>query len=79
VYARRGRVLPKEDEDVADLLQAALTKEGVSFLLDVEEYMQASLTPEEVSLTYKRRSSSDVATQSFDAILVAAGRKPNVG
>lgn len=79
VFARRGRVLPKEDEDVADLLQAALSKEGVSFVLDVEEYTKASLAGDQVELGYRRRSASDGEAQVFDAILIAAGRKPNVG
>eukprot|EP00730_Choanoeca_flexa_P015622 TRINITY_DN7215_c1_g1_i1.p1 TRINITY_DN7215_c1_g1~~TRINITY_DN7215_c1_g1_i1.p1 ORF type:complete len:669 (+),score=187.63 TRINITY_DN7215_c1_g1_i1:53-2059(+) len=78
VLARRGRVLPKEDEDVAQLLQSALEKEGVQFILDVEEYVRFEHADENVRLVVKRKSGEE---QELDceALLVAAGRKPNVG
>ncbi len=64
------QVLPKEDPDVQQLMQALLEREGVKFLF-------------ERAVSVRRASSGTaVSTQNHevcgDLLLVAAGRKPNV-
>jgi pyruvate/2-oxoglutarate dehydrogenase complex dihydrolipoamide dehydrogenase (E3) component len=78
VFARRGRVLPKEDEDVARMLQEVLAAEGVSFHLDCQSYdCIVAGTHGGATLAFTTAAQGQL-TLSFDAILVAAGRKPNV-
>lgn len=87
VLGRSGRVLPKEDEDHAKIIQSQLEKDGVKFKLSVSEYISAKLTGKtldnglpEISLTIREEvNGGTVATgMHVDAVLVAAGRRPNV-
>jgi pyruvate/2-oxoglutarate dehydrogenase complex dihydrolipoamide dehydrogenase (E3) component len=83
VLGRSGRVLPKEDEDMAEIVKKQMIKDGVTFRLSVETYQQISLTgkvsdsglPEmKIAVTEK-----GLTAEIFcDAVLVAAGRRPNV-
>merc|ERR1712176_1514506 len=38
VFGRSGKVLPKEDEDMAAIVKEQMIKDGVSFKLSVSEY-----------------------------------------
>jgi pyruvate/2-oxoglutarate dehydrogenase complex dihydrolipoamide dehydrogenase (E3) component len=87
VIGRSGRVLPKEDEDLAGLVKDQMVKDGVEFRLSTVRYTSVELTgkvrdnglPE---LLLKFEEVKDGATVQVelvcDALLVAAGREPNV-
>ena len=84
VLGRSGRVLPKEDEDHASMVQNQLEKDGVEFRLSVTEYLSVELTGNlvdglpEMSFKIKERGGDSVTELIVDAILVATGRQPNV-
>mmetsp|Transcript_35418 Transcript_35418/g.79486 ORF Transcript_35418/g.79486 Transcript_35418/m.79486 type:complete len:694 (-) Transcript_35418:174-2255(-) len=87
VMGRSGRVLPKEDEDHALIIQQSLESDGCNFKLNVSEYVSVETTgtvldnglPE---LSFKIAEEIDgetVVSELFvDAVLVATGRRPNV-
>lgn len=83
VLGRSGGVLPKEDKDLAELVKEQMVADGVAFRLDVKQYVRVSLTgsvsengiPE---LALETSEENEDRTYKFDALLVAAGRKPNV-
>jgi pyruvate/2-oxoglutarate dehydrogenase complex dihydrolipoamide dehydrogenase (E3) component len=84
VLGRSGRVLPKEDEDHASIVQSQLEKDGVEFRLNVTEYVSVELTGNlvdglpEMSFKIKEKGGDSVTELTADAILVATGRRPNV-
>ncbi|EDQ90887.1 uncharacterized protein MONBRDRAFT_18328 [Monosiga brevicollis MX1] len=78
VLARSGRILPKEDRDVADLIQTCLHKEGIDFQLDVAKYTNVVATEDVVTLSFSTHGGVQQQLE-VDAVLVAAGRRPNVG
>lgn len=86
VFGRSGKVLPKEDEDMAAIVKAQMIKDGVSFGLSVSEYKEISLNgnvlengyPEMTMTVVEKGEEKKETTHEFDALLVAAGRRPNV-
>lgn len=85
VLGRSGRVLPKEDEDMADVVKQSMIKDGVTFRLSVQDYEKIELTGNnsesglpEMKITLVEKGSSEPASIICDAVLVAAGRRPNV-
>jgi len=89
VLGRSGRVLPKEDEDMADIVRKQMIEDGVTFLLSVDRYERIELTGKvsssglpEMKITLNVSENGSVAgppTEIIcDAVLVAAGRRPNV-
>ena len=85
VLGRSGKVLPKEDEDMAQVVKDQMTKDGVKFLLSVSEYQGIELTGNildngypEMKITIKEQGQEHVTELICDALLVAAGRRPNV-
>eukprot|EP00535_Pseudo-nitzschia_heimii_P009655 CAMPEP_0197192024 /NCGR_PEP_ID=MMETSP1423-20130617/24416_1 /TAXON_ID=476441 /ORGANISM="Pseudo-nitzschia heimii, Strain UNC1101" /LENGTH=683 /DNA_ID=CAMNT_0042644833 /DNA_START=50 /DNA_END=2102 /DNA_ORIENTATION=- len=86
VFGRSGKVLPKEDEDMAAIVKEQLIKDGVSFELSVAEYKEIVLNGKvlengypEMKMTVVEKGVVEMeTTHEFDAILVAAGRRPNV-
>lgn len=44
VLGRSGRVLPKEDEDMAEIVKNQMVKDGVTFRLSVQSYEKIELT-----------------------------------
>lgn len=85
VLGRSGKVLPKEDEDMAEIVKAQMVKDGVSFTLSVETYKQVEMTGNtsesglpEMKITLMEKGSSEPTVLICDALLVAAGRRPNV-
>lgn len=84
MFGRSGSVLPKEDEDLARLVKAQMEADGVTFRLSVSEYINVKLTGEVSAEGYeemimKTEEGGEKLEYLFDAILVATGRKPNVG
>lgn len=83
MFGRSGSVLSKEDADLAETVKAQLASDGVRFSLNVAEYKSAKKTgtiapngyPELMLTTVE---DGEVHEYRFDAILVAAGRRPNV-
>jgi len=85
VLGRSGKVLPKEDEDMAQIVKDQLEEDGVTFRLDVVEYQSIALTGKyldtgypEMKLTLLEKGASKPSIILCDALLVAAGRRPNV-
>mmetsp|Transcript_43508 Transcript_43508/g.132399 ORF Transcript_43508/g.132399 Transcript_43508/m.132399 type:complete len:694 (-) Transcript_43508:280-2361(-) len=88
VLGRSGKVLPKEDQDLAKLVQNQMEKDGVTFRLSVSKYGSIELTgrvlesglPEMImKVTEKTEGGDEVSVDIYcDALLVAAGRRPNV-
>lgn len=85
VLGRSGKVLPKEDTDLADVVKEQMVKDGVEFRLGVTEYQKVELTGNvleenghlemKLIITEKEGGTSELV---IDALLVAAGRAPNV-
>lgn len=85
VFGRSGKVLPKEDEDMAEVVKQQMIKDGVSFSLSVAEYKGIELNGNvlkngypEMKMTVVEKGMEKETTYEFDALLVAAGRRPNV-
>lgn len=83
MFGRSGSVLPKEDDDLAEVVKMQMQADGVVFRLNVGEYKDVGLSgnvadngyPEIVVNTVE---DGEAIEYRFDALLVAAGRKPNV-
>jgi pyruvate/2-oxoglutarate dehydrogenase complex dihydrolipoamide dehydrogenase (E3) component len=85
VLGRSGKVLPKEDEDMAEIVKKQLIADGVTFRLSVVEYTKIELTGNvlengypEMKITLMEKGEADSTSIICDAVLVAAGRRPNV-
>lgn len=82
MFGRSGTVLPKEDGDLANLVKKQMEADGVDFRLTVSEYKNVELSGEKTNgmlemLVQTVEDGVDI-DYKFDAILVAAGRLPNV-
>ena len=95
VFGRSGKVLPKEEEDMSEIVKQQMIEDGVSFNLSVAEYVEIELDGTvldngypQLKMTILEKGDDDddnnddgkkqKATYLFDALLVAAGRRPNV-
>lgn len=85
VFGRSGKVLPKEEEDMAEIVKQQMLKDGVKFSLSVAEYKAIELTGKvlengypEMAMTVVEKGKDSESIYEFDALLVAAGRRPNV-
>lgn len=87
VLGRSGKVLPREDEDLSRLVKDQMESDGVVFRLSVSQYTSIQLTDSvldnglpEMMLKISETIDGSVIDNEIicDAILVAAGRKPNV-
>jgi pyruvate/2-oxoglutarate dehydrogenase complex dihydrolipoamide dehydrogenase (E3) component len=86
VFGRSGKVLPKEDEDMAAIVKEQMIKDGVSFSLSVSKYKKIALNgnflengyPEMKMTVVEKGEENKETTYEFDALLVAVGRRPNV-
>ncbi|MEM1296463.1 MAG: FAD-containing oxidoreductase [Verrucomicrobiota bacterium] len=77
VFSRQNGILPKEDPDAAKIVEDAMRKDGVNFVLNANYKRVLSNGPgNPVSVVYEHDSAEK--TIEFDGLLVAAGRKPNV-
>lgn len=73
---RAPRVLPREEADTARLVQAAFVRDGMRLLLDAS-LVRAARDGTGVSLTVSRRDGGEESVTG-DALLLAAGRAPNI-
>jgi pyruvate/2-oxoglutarate dehydrogenase complex dihydrolipoamide dehydrogenase (E3) component len=85
VLGRSGRVLPKEDDDMAAIVKQQMIDDGVTFRLSVKEYVKIELTGNtsesgnpEMAMIIMENGNSEPTTLICDAVLVAAGRLANV-
>lgn len=87
VLGRSGKVLPKEDEDLAVIVKDQMVKDGVDFKLSVAEYKSIELNGQisenglpEMTMRFSELSDGNTIHTEItcDAILIAAGRRPNV-
>lgn len=76
VFESGDRLLQREDEDLVSEICKVLQEKGVQLHLSSEARKLEHL-PEETVLTYLDRSTGELNSQSFDAVLFATGRKPN--
>lgn len=74
VYESVSSFMPKEDPDAADIVKAALTKDGIEFLVDVKE-MEFSRSGNAAQI--KAVVDGITHAKVFDKILLATGRIPN--
>ncbi|KAG7348019.1 dihydrolipoyl dehydrogenase [Nitzschia inconspicua] len=85
VLGRSGKILPKEDEDMAELVKTQMIRDGVSFNLSIAEYKTIKLTGRvldngypEMEMTFVEKGKAGETKLIFDSLLIAAGRRPNV-
>lgn len=79
VFDQAPQVLPREDPDAAAVVRRSLEADGIRFELGVT-LDRVEGTSGSVRITHARGddAQSDVTTVDGDAILVAAGRAPNI-
>ena len=76
LFETAPHVLIREDGDAARIIQLALAKDGVELLLNTQI---VEMLPDGSSATIVARSRDEQPIQrTFDAVLVAVGRAPNV-
>jgi pyruvate/2-oxoglutarate dehydrogenase complex dihydrolipoamide dehydrogenase (E3) component len=86
VLGRSGRILNKEDDDLALIVKEQMIQDGVEFRLHVVKYYKVELTGvvheenghPEMKLTIQEEGLDTVTELYCDALLIAAGRRPNV-
>jgi len=76
VIQRSRQILSKEDQDLADLVQQELEKEGVSFQMNTAVVRVGDLGSEREVVI--KNVAGEVRTLKAEALLVALGRAPNV-
>ena len=77
VFSRGGGILPKEDPAAAAVVEEALRRDGVTFLYHVQ-YNEVTSRDGQPPLSLRFTVGREAETMEFDALLVAAGRKPAV-
>ena len=79
---RDARILPKDDERAANILQETLVQEGVRVTLHVDilrtTAVPSALTPAGVRLMIRSRDTAEERALEGSHLLIAAGRVPNV-
>ena len=85
ILGRSGKVLPKEDQDMAKIVKQQMIQDGVTFRLSVAQYKKIELTGKvldngypEMRMTVLEKDKGEDTTLLFDGLLIAAGRRPNV-
>jgi pyruvate/2-oxoglutarate dehydrogenase complex dihydrolipoamide dehydrogenase (E3) component len=77
VFSRSDKILPKEDPDAAKIVENSLRRDGVTFAYNVN-YKGVESRGGKPPVTMVLENGRGDRTLEFDAILVAAGRKPAV-
>ncbi len=77
VFSRSDKILPKEDPDAAKIVENSLRRDGVTFAYNVN-YKGVESRGRKPPVTMVLENGSGERTLEFDALLVAAGRKPAV-
>jgi dihydrolipoamide dehydrogenase len=75
VVDQAPRIMPREDEDVAELVMERFTREGVRVLTG---YKAASFARDEQGGVLHVQGKDESLALSFDKVLIAIGRKANV-
>lgn len=75
IIERGDRLLPREDRDASTIIEAQLVREGITLVLGAK-IVGAARTDQAHTVTFERHGSTEHSTG--DAILVAAGRTPNI-
>ncbi len=75
IATRSGRILQKEDDEIAIAMKEILISEGVNFLdnVRINHFEKDGLR---INVKYNKNGSKDELT--VDTVLVAIGRKPNI-
>ena len=77
-FSREGKILSKEDADAAAIVEASLRRDGVRFEFNIA-YVRVDSTDGMAPITVVVERDGQEESHEFDALLVATGRKPNVG
>jgi pyruvate/2-oxoglutarate dehydrogenase complex dihydrolipoamide dehydrogenase (E3) component len=77
VFSRSGKILPKEDPDVAKIVENSLRRDGIKFAFHVS-YKGVESQGGKSPVTIFLEDGNGERKLEFDALLVAAGRKPAV-
>jgi pyruvate/2-oxoglutarate dehydrogenase complex dihydrolipoamide dehydrogenase (E3) component len=80
IVQRGDQLLPREDRDVAEFVERRLINEGVRVIKNADAHSVATSDTGKVALQLLDRQSGQLAEPTFfaDALLVAAGRTPNL-
>jgi pyruvate/2-oxoglutarate dehydrogenase complex dihydrolipoamide dehydrogenase (E3) component len=80
IFQRGDQLLPREDRDVAEFVERRLINEGVRVVKNADARSVATNDTGKVALQLLDRQSGQLAEPTFfaDALLVAAGRTPNL-
>ena len=84
IAQRSGRILTKEDTDVSEQMLRYLREEGITIRLNTN-VVRVNESQEGINVTFSRFQTAPTSNgengtteQTFDKILIAAGRAPNV-
>ena len=77
VFSRSDKILPKEDPDAANIIEAALRKDGVTFEY-FARYKRVERRGDGTAVTMVLEEGNKERELTFDGLLVATGRKPAV-
>jgi pyruvate/2-oxoglutarate dehydrogenase complex dihydrolipoamide dehydrogenase (E3) component len=80
IFQRGDQLLPREDRDVAEFVERRLINEGIRVIKNADAHSAATSDTGKVALQLLDRQSGRLAEPTFfaDALLVAAGRTPNL-
>ena len=80
IFQRSDQLLPREDRDVAEFVERRLINEGVRVIKNADARSVATSETGKVALQLLDRQSGQLVEPTFfaDALLVAAGRTPNL-
>lgn len=80
IFQRRDQLLPREDRDVAEFVEHRLINEGVRVIKNADTRSVATTDTGKVALQLLDRKAGQLTEPTFfaDALLVAAGRTPNL-
>ena len=80
IFQRGDQLLPREDRDVAEFVERRLINEGVRVIKNADARSVATSETGKVALQLLDRQSGQLVEPTFfaDALLVAAGRTPNL-
>ena len=77
VFSRSDKILPREDPDAAKIVENALRRDGVTFAYNARtKGVESRGGKPPVTVAFE--DDSGERTLEFDALLIAAGRKPTV-
>jgi len=77
VFSRSDKILPKEDPDAAKIIEKSLRQDGVTFAFHAN-YKRVESQNGKPPVTIVLEDVTGERSLEFDALLVAAGRKPTV-